>query len=495
MSIKELEEIFVKLKSNDTNITGLKIGKKTTNGVATPDEALVVSVAEKIPLNLLKQDKVIPKYIEIGGSNFKTDVVEHVYNIAMPSPARCISDASNLGALDPSSPIYLNRSYINPLSGGCNFSKWTPTTINEYGTLGGIFRDKTDNTYVGLTNRHCVDKICTVDTYNVDKLDYNNKFYEFISLKVPFLNYYGSMEETFSKELDIDVDPSYSSTTVNFVSVVRNYSLNNTNYYQPSRAIEPNNIPISDMPYGKNYIGSFKRAISVFPNYDVTSFYFNYVDAALIGIKERINPTSRFQIGFNYTGEIKIATDAEIDLAYTNQYPLFFSGSRSGPIGNPGGNACDLRISSNKVIADVQDEFYPVKYSFSDIVEFESSSLIALEGGDSGSIIWAQYPDGWKIIGLNFASSLNNLTGEIRGLFCRITNVFEELNIDVWNGEPLNISEPNHEIILKNQIQFIKNSPLTQTNKAVNSIKIDGEDYYFIGMRETDKYNDITYTV
>lgn len=51
-----------------------------------------------------------------------------------------------------------NRVLCRPLSGGVSVGNF----LNMYGTLGGLFRDNTDGTIVGLTCRHVCDKLESV---------------------------------------------------------------------------------------------------------------------------------------------------------------------------------------------------------------------------------------------------------------------------------------------------------------------------------------------
>lgn len=500
-NFKLIEDIYMVLKHIDKNVTGLKQAKKITNTKTTNQDSLVINVKNKIPYESIEEGKLLPVLIKVENDIFITDVVEESY-VYIDSCNQ--GEPQDLNTPDKNSRLYWNRVFVNPLSGGCNLTKWTPRSIKTFCTLGGIFKDKQDGSYVGLTNRHCVDRLYYVQTFNVDKQDPTYYFEETYPLTIPFLNYYSSISPMYSIEiLDLGVYDDYTTTTVNFVSVIRNYSLKDTNYYNPSLYDDPVGVPLTDAPSGNNYIGSFKRAVPCFLYYQLdesTHSIFNYVDAALIGLSNRVDSSSRFYIGFNYTGEIKVANDEEINSLYENEYPLFFSGSRSGPSGFPGTyyHCVSSKVVSIDTIIEVSDPYFAtegVKQVFSDCLIFNTYDRfgdisIAARGGDSGSIVWGLFPGGWKIVGLLFAGS----TDGINGVFCRITRVLKELNIEVWNGEPLNFSKPLHEIILKSPPPFL-DPPNLEEGNLVRKIKLDGKEYHYTGLRETDMYNDITYTL
>lgn len=495
-SVKNLEHVFLKLKKIDNNVNGVGIGKKITNNVETDKNAIIVFVNIKIEKESIDLNKIIPSTITIDNTDIITDVVSVKYDNC-PS---CYPDADSLSVPSTSSPIYNNRTNLAIISGGCNFTKWTPPEVNTFCTLGGIFKDKLDSSYVGLTNRHCVDRIFYIELQLTNKTT-NTTTLSFEYRTFPFTNYYGYTN--FQQEYEAINNPTYDITSINFVSTVQNYNIRNTHYFNPSRFADIQSLPPVDALSGANCIGFFKRAVPVLPVNENTEKFFNYVDGALIGITNKLNASSKNQIGFNYNGQIQVATDEEIDLIVENKLPLFYSGSRSGPVGAPGSDAsCFLEATTNIRIFEIEEANRSIKFSdenfgssviyqFSDCVEYKASNQVALLGGDSGSIIWGQLSTGWKIVGLNFANSTNRITGEIRGLFCRITNVFKALNIEVWNGESLNISNKTHEVILKDPVSFTRVAD--NAVEVVNDIEIDGKKYFFVGMANTNKYNDLDY--
>lgn len=521
LKVKEMEQLFLTLKSKDKNINGVGLSRKITNNKITGDKSITVYVNKKLPLSAMKPDKVVDNSYYFSGELYSTDVIEGSSHFLNNQITPCHIHAADLFLPPENSILYPNRARVNYLSGGCNFTKWSPGDYFTFCTLGGIFKDKSDNTYVGLTNRHCVDRLKSINLIWVDPLTYSIDFSGSMYFNIPFLNYHSISKYNREIQFYDNTLPNYEVYTTNMVDTVSNYNMYNANFYQPSRFSDPGGVPNMDVLSGENCIGFLKRAAPVIIFDSTLPQTFNYTDAAIIALTDngRVNSTSRGQIGFdefNFNDAIRIATDEEIDEVFVNQYPMFYSGSRTGPNGNSYG--CHLSAFSNYRVAEIpvliNDEIYgsDINYTFSDIVEFYGLEFdttilpgeispttfenfkVVLSGGDSGSIIWGKLPDGWKILGLNFAGFVNEGYTFSTGFFCRITNVFKELNIDVWNGEQLNFSKPMHTVTIKNIVDFSK--PMEDTDlgeEVINKIKIDNKDYYYSGVQYTNNFNNISY--
>ncbi len=557
-----MEKLFISLKSLDNNINGIGLGNKIKNDITTRENAIIVYVNKKLPLSAISPDKKIPEKIKFDDQIYSSDVVQstarsaaifYEYNTSCHG-----NDAMDLGLPDPTSSIYLNRSRLDILSGGCNFTTWTPDGISAFSTLGGIFKDKLDGSYVGITNRHNIDKFIKTNLSYLNRFTLTEESSGFTYYKIPFLNFYSI--ESYAKEFEFNDpnNPDVIITTTNFKNNVYNYSIANHYCFQPSKYIDSNGVPHVDSLSGNNCIGYVKRAIPALI-YDRSKLInFNYADGAVISLTNRVNSTSKNQIGFYWLFEnpALIATDEEIDFIVDNKRPLFYSGSRSGPIGKEAGaTLCTLRPIVNYRIVEIGSAVFTTQdiikdgysYLYSDCIEYESviydwvgeeppdwvgnkckdanipppgwfpcnvrEGIIpgdvptitfkpALLPGDSGSLVWGLLsatptsPSGWKIVGLNFATTHDPSPNSRKstGIFCRITNVMKELELDVWNGEQLNFSNnTTHEVTLKN-IDFTKLNERLE-DELINYIEVEGKRYYYAGSKYTRNFNDITYKI
>lgn len=559
--VKEMENLFLSLKAIDKNINGIGLGNKTKNGITLNETAVIVYVKNKMPISSISPEKLISNEFIFNDKIYKSDVVQSssfnaFIDLRFGSPCNG-NDVNSLTAPASTSNIFLNRSRLNILSGGCNFAVWSPSNMPTFSTLGGIFKDKLDGTYVGLTNRHSIDKFIKVDLSYINIFTGAQELTGFTYFKVPFLNFYSI--PNYSMEFFIENDPNYPDyriKTNNFANKVQNYSIANSFCYQPSRYTDNSGVPDIDTLSGNNCFGYVKRATPVLAYDESKIIRFNYVDGAVIGIKDRVDSTSKNQIGFYYlhNNPSLIATDEEIDFIFQFKRPLFYSGSRSGPMGREAGaTACTLRPTVNYRVVEIGSALFGINdvnrgenytYLFSDCIEYESAEVRwtgappvnsenyctepglpppgwfpcdhreglipgdspridlkpALLPGDSGSLVWGLLsaypgnPGGWKIVGLNFATTHTDSIDATKstGIFCRITNVMRDLNLEPWNGEPLSYAKNTmHEVVL-DDIDFSKLNENLE-DELVRYIEIDGEKYYYSGSRYTNKINDLKY--
>ncbi len=105
------------------NVIGVAVGHKWTNGQSTGEEALLVLVSQKVPLNQLKPEDIIPPIID----GVKTDVV-----------GKC-------GFLRP----HADTARYRPIPAGVSTGHLWVTA----GTLGGWFTDRSGD-IVALSNNH-----------------------------------------------------------------------------------------------------------------------------------------------------------------------------------------------------------------------------------------------------------------------------------------------------------------------------------------------------
>src|SRR5262245_34977202 len=109
------------------NVVGVGAARKTRQGRATDEHAVVTYVSRKLPVDFLEPRQRIPRQLEIDDGTVLSDVVE----IAEPRF------------------LAVDTAQYRPLQGGSQIQ----TTANT-GTLGAILYDRRDHTPVLLTNNH-----------------------------------------------------------------------------------------------------------------------------------------------------------------------------------------------------------------------------------------------------------------------------------------------------------------------------------------------------
>ena len=191
----------------------------------------------------------------------------------------------------------------------------------------------------------------------------------------------------------------------------------------------------------------------------------NQVDGAIMSLTAT-DPSSRpvlttqswKQVGLDIgTTPPPFATTDELDnlLNYPN-LEVSSSGARTGPKQG----TCGLRISEIHVNTFFGDNvWYDDQLSFTRI---NPDCNYPVEGGDSGSALFAKINGVWKIIGLVFAGS------ETEGLACRIDHVAQQLGIEAWDGTLTSSSFVN-----PSSIQTI----ITAGTSSQDSLIINGKIY------------------
>lgn len=254
------------------------------------------------------------------------------------------------------------------------------------GTMGALVRDNEDDSIVGLTNAHVV----IADS--------------FVASEKP-----------------------------------SEYNIRDKNVTQPALG---DISSLEDIPFST--IGETKRY------YPVSSSSPNYVDAALIHIKEDslLNNNSNKVLGLD--SNLPFATTQEIDsLLSAPKIKLFKSGRTTGAIG---GQTCDIVTKSLNFVGSAP---YPkidgsqTSITISDCIEFsyEDFRPNVCVPGDSGSVLIGVFNGVNKIVGLVFATD-NYVSGDITkenalGYANRIDRLANMLNISSWNGAGINISNKN----------------------------------------------------
>jgi len=365
------------------------------------------------------------------------------------------------------------RTLSRPLSGGMSIGN----SLNMYGTLGGLFRDNTDGTIIGLTCRHVLDEVVSVLVTGIQKnvedaipevfpLDRDYIKARFTSQRdllskdfviAPFVTYKPFMPDNYNREYaNILYDKTYEEKvytlqTTNRTAVARGINLFDKPVYQPgfplfegvtyNRLISGGNITdtlLVKKPYPYT-IGHVKRVIPLTIDTRLT----NTVDSGVVAIEKYVsgesmlNGSSYRYIGFDELKTVQFASTQEID-SLNPVTPLFKTGAGTGAIGP---NTTNFTLSFHQLYNFTSAE--GVNYSNGIEIRLmnhtQSIPLSVLEG-DCGSMLWALLSSNipsasaWKIVGQIFAFNENY---PVIGYVARIDEIQKQLNISPWNGEQI----------------------------------------------------------
>jgi hypothetical protein len=151
------------------DVNSVSYGFKFKNGEKTDKLSIIFGVNQKKPLSEVKTDEVLPSEININGTIYLTDVVEH----EIPNLQQCYPDPADANI----QRLRGNPSLLKPMRGGQEIIQfptgWTPSGGGGYnisvGTIGFFAVDNTDNKIVGVTNSHVVcDERVYCDEQNIN---------------------------------------------------------------------------------------------------------------------------------------------------------------------------------------------------------------------------------------------------------------------------------------------------------------------------------------
>jgi hypothetical protein len=413
MLTQEIKNKLNELYQNTPDYVGVAYGHKTIKGVETSDISIVFTVPKKRPLNEIPFDEHLPEFIEIDGTIYRTDVIEIGKVVPMVDYPICDNPliAPNCYTWTPLGSVNPpNRNTLRPLVGGISLT--ADRLIGKVGTLGLIVVDSLSQKLVGLTNNHVVVQDASYTSYR--------------NLNSSIVNEYKS-----SAYQSGEVTPSVSTR----IGEVVRY------------------VPLKSQPE------------------------LNTVDGALVSLCANTvsNTTSFTQLGINYNQPMPFATTAEIDSLLVTPRTILSSGRTSGVKSGD----CGLKIKLLGASQSVGS--YPLQgsgrtVSFNSLIVFTRLSEgcnFPIYGGDSGSVLIADFNGVYKIIGLNFAGSsqVPGSTTDIGqfGFACRIDNVAFELGIEAWDGTPKNTVSTIEKVI----------TPNGSSNKT---IIVDGKTYWQVGL-------------
>jgi hypothetical protein len=405
-----LQDIINNLFENSPSyVNGVSFGFKNTNQKYTKDLAIIFNVNKKLPYTQIPKEEFIPKFIDVDGVNYLTDVVEN--NI--PINLGCF----NFSEDSPSAQVIPHRLKQRPIKGGivisstsnCVYSANQPSTgiikPLKVGTLGAIVVDNENNTFAGLTAAHVLCK-------------------EVVYANQRNLEDWIAINSIYSQQLDA-IDSG--NNLLPFKTPIRY----NQNIFQfkdfSGSGIDINNDTIG---FPKRYI-----PLSITGNK-------NSVDAGIFAIEKSVFnlKESNEQLGLPNSLRMPFATDQEIYDIFTGQKSIFSAGRTTGPKGI----GCNLKITNlyaSQYITGYNKENQLTGINFTGLIAFGDGTNSHSAEGDSGAILFAESSGQNKILGLVFAAPI---TGPISNAYaCNINRIAEQLNISAWTGEVRDFDNPN----------------------------------------------------
>jgi hypothetical protein len=405
-----LQEAIQKLYDEiPENVHSVSYGYKIVDGETTNQLSIIFSVDKKIPASEVDPSDLLPSSITVDGQNISTDVISTTRSEAL---SNCFA------AVDSSSSAH-RQNYSSELRGGISTGL---SNSGGAGTLGAIFLDKDDNSFIALTNAH-------VGLMN------NTRFALANNIKSP-------------SDLNWDISDNTS--------------------------IQPATLD----GIGTN-IGQLKRYYpwKLPPE-------FNTIDAAIIGLNTSALTSlssAKSLLGIdqantlNSTDYFPFATSAEIDSLLTTQKALRKSGRSTGS--NNANSSCELYISEINHTTAVDMAGVVLQFTNCLVMRYKNTVPVthpitgitynvpqqyAAAPGDSGSVVLGTVIDSItgvetvKVIGLLFAGGSYSYGPELgpnnpwvplpfnHVVLCRIDEVSQKLNIDALSVSSVTTNEPSN---------------------------------------------------
>ena len=375
---KVKQEVEKMVRDNPYDAHEVAIGCKFKNGSYTEEKVIRFGVEQKLPLDQIAPEKIVPKIIVIDGVEYKTDVYVTSPDVYAMPVTFCNPTGSQSVPPVVSPPVSHNRATTRPLRGGVSMAGPPLTGTVNAGTLGIIVVDSLDGRLVGLTNNH----VC------------------------------GNPGGTLNQAKFLAADQYSASFT----------------YYNTINMYQQSSWDSGVVNKATDLIGTAKR------QYPLSSDpgAINYIDAGLVNLTASIVDNGSWNvISSSFASSPPFATTEEID-AITLSTQIFKSARTTGPIGPDTYSGCVIQVT------DTSTGLYVLGYTpsgtdyilFGDCLRLESTGTVVGVGGDSGSVVYAKIGGVWKVIGLFFAG-VN--TGEI-GYACRIDRVANLLKIEAYDG-------------------------------------------------------------
>jgi hypothetical protein len=427
---KEIERL---IGDNPYDAYEIAIGCKSTDGTYTEEKVIRFGVEQKLPLDQIPSEKLIPKTINVNGVEYKTDVYVAPVEVYTAAAIRkldgtdtqdlirvmAVSYCNPIGNnnIPPvvSPPVSYHRATTRPLRGGVSMAAPPPTGYVNTGTLGLMVVDSIDGKLVGLTNNH----VCGNPGGSLDKC----KFY---------------------------ADDTYSASYADF---------NTINMYQQSSWDSGVVNKSSDL------VGFAKR------QFPLSSTFINYIDAGIVNLSSSLVDTGSWNVlGSSFVSPPPFASTAEID-SITSSNLVFKSARTTGPIGPDNYSGCVVQITNTSTALYVSGYGTGVPaLLFGDCLKIESTGTVVGIGGDSGSVVYAKIGGVWKVVGLFFAGNGDGSAGYA----CRIDRVSSLLKIGAYDSGSYSADPGTRTYVTASLAEF--------GGKA--SASFNGEIYWQVGKTE-----------
>lgn len=439
-----LKNLFI----NDNNMIGISLGYKYINNIKTNTISVVYFVKNKLNINEIPENQVIPSTVSVDGKTYPTDVIETSEPISMSCYS---SNDSNVTRL---------QTETFPLKGGQEIIQF-PTNFSDDGlsyrfsTLGMMCVDNIDGKFVGLSCAHSV----------LNKFDMADN----TNLITEFNNPYNLNDESL-------VFPSGTRSLLmrpNVIAWDKNVTWNGGGPL-------PNNKRICS--YIKRYAPLLGGTVT--PNYSIPSIpAWNQIDTAILAIKSAyidINSHKIYTpIGTGEYSEIMdFATTAELDNILVTNPAVYSTGRTTGPKGYSAQCSMSITNINQYIIININGLYYPFNNVMT--LRYNNFTTTPVAYGDSGSMVVGEFSGGVrKILGMIFGAS----TG--LAYMCRIDDIVSQLNIRKWDWT--SGIDPS---LLNNKLSdptptFLKietNNNTFNTVKSQPKITIGGKTYYQSGL-------------
>lgn len=410
------------------NVHSVGYGLKQTKDTYTDQLCIVYTVSKKLPSDQIKPDEIIPKTVTIDGVKYPTDVIQREQAKFVP----CYSYDS----VPPPNEVLTNRTQQRPISGGLiigNPLEWSQPSPNSlsynWGTLGFVAIDNTDNSVVGVTNNHVI------------------------------------IESGF---FDSEIDPSLGT-----YNIIDSKTFNNPPNYILTGIVKPRVLQFSLVYFGGNQYISFDLDASKIGQpkryYPFSGINSNLIDTALMTLDENVVDFSSTAFnGLDGTVGLDFATTAELNSLIPGGSIIKSSGARTG-VKNTDCLVVIDQLFQSLLVSGVKNQGIEQTILFDDAISIRNSDLSdhPIDGGDSGSAVIINVNGVDKIAGLVYAGGTNI------GYFCRIDHIASTMNISPWTN-------PNQTVRYTPSLQNISTFVRPLNDNRV-SIQYNNKTYWQVG--------------
>jgi hypothetical protein len=381
-----LKELSIQYSKKDIHVM---FAFKMKNGKLTNEQCLTFIVKDKLPLDQLSSENILPSELLIDNQYYPTDVVE----IKNATTLSCPSPCADWLTTPPG-----NRNTVRPLVGGLSIgSKNNIVSSTECikGTLGFIAVDTASQALVGVTASHVV-------------------------VKSPIIT------------VNQDLSKLAQNETNNYV-------------YQNGETCVAN--PALQIGQVIRYVPLYVPPVNPSSDPNIANFVpYNFSEGALVSLKQSdISNTESFkQYGLDYNLPLPFATTNEINDLRNNVLPkIYSSGRTTGAKGNGSCYPNYIGIYPEGLLVNgynIQGEDTGIIFANLLMIGPSWGDCLAFAPGDSGAAVIAEINGVRKIIGLMFAQATYG--GGPIGIACRIDWLATQLGIEAWDGTPKNFIDP-----------------------------------------------------